>query len=348
MQDNEAPRTEISTIGEFGLIDLITNNMQPANATTVLGVGDDAAIIDPMGKHIVVSTDMLVEGVHFDMSYTPLRYLGYKAVVVNLSDIYAMMGTPTQITVSIAVSNRYSVQAITELYEGIQEACDTYKVDLVGGDTTTSPNGLVISVTAIGEIVEGKQVLRSGAKENDLVCVSGTLGAAYLGLLLLEREKQVFLETKSTQPDFGDNKHILQKLLRPEARHDIITMLQDLDITPTSMIDISDGLSSELMHICKASKVGCMLYEDKIPTNDQARISAMDFNISITTCALNGGEDYELLFTISQADYEKIKDNLFVTTIGYISPQADGMKLTTKGNNVHTLVAQGWNHGNKK
>ncbi len=341
-------RTEISALGEFGLIDLITKNMQPSNATTVLGIGDDAAVIDPMGKHIVVSTDMLVEGVHFDMSYTPLKHLGYKSVVVNVSDIYAMMATPTQITVSIAVSNRYSVQAIAELYEGIQEACDAYKVDLIGGDTTTSPAGLVISITAIGEIAEGKQVTRAGAKENDLICVSGTLGAAYLGLLLLEREKQVFLETKNAQPDFGNNKHILQKLLRPEARYDIVDMLNDLGITPTSMIDVSDGLSSELLHVCKASNVGCMLYEDKIPTNEEAKVSAMDFNISITTCALNGGEDYELLFTISQADYEKVKENLFVTTIGYIAPASEGYKLTTRGNNVHELVAQGWNMGSAK
>jgi thiamine-monophosphate kinase len=338
-------RTEIASLGEFGLIEKIASNVQLHNATSILGIGDDAAVIDPMGKNIVVSTDMLVEGIHFDLAYMPLHYLGHKAVVVNLSDIYAMMATPTQITVSIAMSNRYSVEAIEELYAGIQQACDEYQVDLVGGDTTSSPKGLVISITAIGEVVADKYVTRSGAKENDLICVSGDLGGAYLGLLLLEREKKIYLEHPSVQPELGDNQYIVGRLLRPKARKDIVHDLQEAGVQPTAMIDVSDGLSSEMMHICKASNVGCVLYEDKIPIHDDAKVAAIDlFTIDYSTATLNGGEDYELLFTIPQSEYEKVKTHPDISVIGYCTAPEAGKKFITKGNNEHELKAQGWVH----
>jgi thiamine-monophosphate kinase len=337
-------RTEINTLGEFGLIKHLTQHITHHNSTTVLGIGDDAAIIDPMGKHIVVSTDLLVEGIHFDLSYMPLKHLGYKSVIVNLSDIYAMMATPTQITVSIAISNRFSVEALEEIYEGIQLACDKHKVDLIGGDTTSSPKGLTISITAIGEVAPDKHITRSGAKENDLICVSGDLGGAYLGLLLLEREKKVLNEAPGTQPDLAGAEYLLGRILKPEARGDIINLLTELEITPTSMIDISDGLSSEIIHICKSSETGCMLYEEKIPIHDDAKEQAINFNLDYSTATLNGGEDYELLFTINQTDYEKLKGSAFVSIIGHITNNNAGYKLTTKGGNVHELKAQGWVH----
>jgi thiamine-monophosphate kinase len=338
-------RTEIGTLGEFGLIDHLTKQTQLHNATSVLGIGDDAAIIDPMGKQLVVSTDMLVEGVHFDLAYMPLHYLGHKAVIVNLSDIYAMLATPTQITVSIAISNRYSVEALEDLYAGIQQACDEYQVDLIGGDTTSSPKGLVISITAIGEVVPDKYVTRSGAKEGDLLCVSGDLGGAYLGLLLLEREKKVFMEHPTVQPELGNNQYILRRLLRPEARKDIVADLQEANVHPTAMIDVSDGLSSEILHICKASNVGCVLYEEKIPMHADAKTVAVEmFNIDYNTATLNGGEDYELLFTISQADHEKIKHHPDISIIGYCTAPELGKKLITKSNVQHDIVAQGWKH----
>jgi thiamine-monophosphate kinase len=341
---SDVKRTEIAEYGEFGLIHHLTKNNENKNATTVLGIGDDAAVIDPMGKHIVVSTDMLVEGIHFDLGYMPLKHLGYKSVMVNLSDIYAMMATPTQITVSLAISNRFSVEALEELYEGIYLACKKHNVDVVGGDTTSSPKGLVMSITAIGEVAENKHITRSGAKENDLICVSGSLGGAYLGLLLLEREKKIHLEHPTLQPDISEYNFIVERLLKPEARKDIVEFLQEQNIVPTSMIDISDGLSSELLHICNNSKVGCMIYESKIPINENTTTAAKMFNMVDTTCALNGGEDYELLFTVPQQYYEQINNHDDLHVIGYVTPELEGPKITTNGNNVHKLTAQGWNH----
>lgn len=336
-------RTEISSLGEFGLIDHLTMNNEIRNAGTILSVGDDAAIIDQFGRQCVISTDMLVEGIHFDLMYTPLKHLGYKAVVVNLSDICAMMATPTQITMSIAISNRFSVEALDEFYEGVYAACSRYNVDLVGGDTTSSQKGLIISVTAIGEVAPDKYVKRSGAQNSDLLCVTGTLGAPYLGLQLLEREKKIFLESPEVQPDLQKRDHVIGRVLKPEARLDIVSWLIQKEIVPTAMIDISDGLSSEILHICNKSNVGCVLHEDKIPIHDQTREVAYDFKIDPTMCALNGGEDYELLFTISQTDYEKITEHKDIYVIGYMTKPEDGTKLHTKGGNIHDLVAQGWN-----
>lgn len=340
---SEQTRTEVSTLGEFGLIDYLTKNNETVNAGTVLSVGDDAAVIDTFGKQAVVTTDMLVEGIHFDLMYFPLKYLGYKSVVVNLSDVYAMNATPQQITVSIAFSNRFSVEALTEFYEGVYEACRTYHVDLVGGDTTSSQKGFIISVTALGEVAAGDFVTRSGAKKGDLLCVSGDLGAAFLGLTLLEREKKVFLETGVRKPDFEEQKYIVQRILRPEARKDIVEFLANQQIRPTSMIDISDGLSSEILHICKNSQAGCVLYEEKIPFDDGAKQFAYKLELDPTACALSGGEDYELLFTISQDDYEKIKNNPDITVIGHITEQDKGARIITRGGSEHELVAQGWN-----
>ncbi len=339
----EQQRTEISSLGEFGLIDHLTMNNETRNAGTLLSVGDDAAVIDQFGRQCVISTDMLIEGIHFDLMYTPLKHLGYKSVVVNLSDICAMMATPTHITMSIAISNRFSVEALGEFYEGVYAACEKYNVDLVGGDTTTSDKGLVISVTAIGEVAPDKYVTRSGAKDSDLLCVTGTLGGAYLGLQLLEREKRIFVENPGVQPDLQNRTYNVGRILKPEARTDIVSWLQEKAILPTAMIDISDGLSSEIIHICKKSSVGCVLYEDKIPIHDESRELAYEFQVDPTMCALNGGEDYELLFTVNQADYEKIAGQPDVYIIGYITRPEEGMKLHTKGGNVHELVAQGWN-----
>lgn len=339
----EQQRTEISSLGEFGLIDHLTRNNETRNAGTILSVGDDAAVIDQFGRQCVISTDMLIEGIHFDLMYTPLKHLGYKSVVVNLSDICAMMATPTHITISLGVSNRFSVEALDEFYEGVYAACEKYNVDLAGGDTTTSDKGFVISITAIGEVAPDKFVTRSGAKDGDLLCVTGTLGGAYLGLQLLEREKRIFVENPGVQPDLGNRTHNVGRILKPEARTDIVNWLQEREIQPTSMIDISDGLSSEIMHLCKKSEVGCVLYENKIPIHDESRELAYEFNIDPTMCALNGGEDYELLFTVNQADYEKIAGQPDVYVIGYMTKPEDGVKLHTKGGNVHDLVAQGWN-----
>ncbi|HEX4956787.1 MAG TPA: thiamine-phosphate kinase [Lacibacter sp.] len=336
-------RTEISSLGEFGLIDHLTKNIEFQNASSILGVGDDAAVIDHFGKQTVITTDLLMEGVHFDLMYTPLKHLGYKSVVVNVSDIYAMNATPTQITVSLAISNRFSVEAVEELYEGIYAACEEYGVDLVGGDTTSSTKGLVISVTAIGEVAPGSFVKRSGAKPNDLICVTGYLGGAYLGLLLLEREKKIYLETKGVQPDLEDRSYIVGKLLKPEARKDVIEFFEKEKIVPTSMMDISDGLSSEILHICKQSETGAVLYEDKIPVHPDAKEFAYKLEMDPTACALSGGEDYELLFTISQADYEKIKEVNGINVIGYITEKKEGATIITRGGNKHRLTAQGWN-----
>jgi thiamine-monophosphate kinase len=336
-------RTEISSLGEFGLIEHLTKNIELQNASSILGVGDDAAVIDHFGKQTVITTDLLVEGIHFDLMYTPLKHLGYKSVVVNLSDLYAMNATPTQITVSIAFSNRFSVEALSEFYEGIYSACEKYGVDLIGGDTSTSQKGFVISVTAIGEVTPGKYVRRDTAKKGDLLCCSGDLGGAYVGLLFLEREKQIYLEHPKVQPDLEGESYVIGRLLKPEARKDIIEFLEAHQIMPTSMMDISDGLSSEVLHICEQSQLGCVLYEEKLPIAEEMRNAAYKFEIDPTACALSGGEDYELLFTMSQSDYEKIVLNEQISVIGYMTDAAEGVKINTKGGQVHNVTAQGWN-----
>ena len=339
-------RTEISALGEFGLIDHLTMNNETKNVSTILSVGDDAAVIDHFGKQTVISTDLLLEGIHFDLSYTPLKHLGYKSVVVNISDIYAMNATPTQIVISLAFSNRFSLEALDEFYAGVYAACDEYNVDLVGGDTSTSQRGFVISITAVGEVTPDKYVKRSGAKPNDLICVSGELGGAFLGLTILEREKKIF-ETTGAQPDLEGQAYIVGRLLKPEARKDIVEYFAEAEIMPTSMMDISDGLSSELLHICKQSETGCVLYEDKLPLNDEAKEFAYKLQLDPTACALSGGEDYELLFTVAQSDFEKIKVNPSISIIGYMTEAAEGKNIITRGGNKHELVAQGWNHMNK-
>ena len=336
-------RTEIASLGEFGLIEHLTKNNETTQAGTILSVGDDAAVIDQFGRQSVISNDLLLEGIHFDLMYTPLKHLGYKAVAVNLSDIYAMMATPTHITLALGVSNKISVEALEEFYEGVYAACDRFNVDLIGGDTSSSKIGFVISVTAIGEVAPDKYVTRSGAKLNDLVCVSGNLGAAYLGLQLLEREKRIFLENPGIQPDLESQKYLIGRILKPEPRADIVEWLQENGIMPTSMIDVSDGLSSELLHICKSSDVGCVLYEEKIPVHDDARKMALEFQVGSAACALSGGEDYELLFTIRQEDYEKVIRNNDISVIGYITNKEEGAHLLTKGGAKHKLTAQGWN-----
>ena len=336
-------RTEISSLGEFGLIDHLTKNNEIKNASTIVGVGDDAAVIDPFGKQVVITTDMLIEGIHFDLMYTPLKHLGYKSVIVNLSDIYAMNATPQQITMSIAFSNRFSLEALDEFYEGVYAACELYNVDLVGGDTTSSQKGFIICVTAIGEVAPDKFVKRSTAKNGDLICVSGDLGGAFLGLTILEREKKVFLETKGVQPDLENQDYIIGRLLKPEARKDIIEFFAAEEMIPTAMIDISDGLSSELLHICKQSKTGCVLYEEKIPVNEMARQFAYKLELDPTACALSGGEDYELLFTIDPKDYNKIATNTNISVVGHLTEEEKGLKIITKGGNEHKLTAQGWN-----
>jgi thiamine-monophosphate kinase len=336
-------RTEISSLGEFGFIEHVTKNIEFQNASSILGVGDDAAVIDHFGKQTVITTDLLVEGVHFDLMYTPLKHLGYKSVVVNLSDVYAMNATPTQIVISLAISNRFSVEAMDEFYEGVYAACQTYGVDLVGGDTTSSQKGLIINVTAIGEVAPNQFVKRSTAQVNDLLCVTGYLGGSYLGLLLLEREKKIFLETKGVQPDLENREYIVGRLLKPEARKDVIEFFEREKIRPTSMMDISDGLSSEVLHICKQSGVGAVLYEDKIPVHDDAKDFAYKLEMDPTACALSGGEDYELLFTIAQTDYDKIKEVEGISVIGYITEQGEGATILTRGGNKHKLTAQGWN-----
>jgi thiamine-monophosphate kinase len=336
-------RTEIGALGEFGLIEHLTKNIEFKNASTLLGVGDDGAVIDHFGRQTVLSTDLLIEGIHFDLSYTPLKHLGYKSVIVNLSDIYAMNATPTQILLSIGFSNRFSLEALDEFYAGVNAACEAYHVDLIGGDTSTSQKGFIISITAVGEVIPDSFVKRSGAHVNDLICVSGELGSAFLGLTLLEREKKIFEET-GAQPDLEGQALIVGRLLKPEARKDIIEYFAESEIVPTSMIDISDGLSSDILHICKESNVGCILYEDKFPFNEEAKAFAYKLELDPTACALSGGEDYELLFTVSQADYEKIKINPSISVIGYITEVSEGKHLITRAGNKHQLIAQGWNH----
>ena len=346
IEDKNQQRTPLRDLGEFGLIDHLTKNFKIKQTSTIKGIGDDAAVLKFDKKKIVVTTDLLVEGVHFDLSYMPLKHLGYKAVVVNLSDVYAMNAEATQITVSIAVSNRFPLEALEELYAGIETASRIYNVDLVGGDTTSSTTGLLISVTAIGKVMENKEVYRSGAKPNDLLVVTGDLGGAYMGLQVLEREKEVYKVNPNNQPDLDQYTYIIERQLKPEARKDIVKLLSDLEVKPTSMIDISDGLSSEIMHLCKASKVGCDLYEEKIPLDPQVISTCEEFNIDSTTVALNGGEDYELLFTVSQDDYSKIKANPNFTIIGHVKEPSEGIHLITRINSRIPLKAQGWKNFN--
>jgi len=336
-------RTEISSLGEFGLIEHLTRNVEIQNASTIVGIGDDAAIIDHFGKQTVVSTDLLIEGIHFDLMYTPLQHLGYKSVVVNLSDIYAMNATPTQITLSIGISNRISLEALDEFYEGVYAACEKYGVDLVGGDTASSQKGFIISITAIGEVSPDKFVKRSTAQKGDLLCCTGDLGAAYIGLILLEREKRIFLENPQVKADLEGEKYVIGRLLKPEARKDQVEFLQQASIMPTAMMDISDGLSSEILHICRQSGLGCVLYEDKIPVAEETRNAAFKFELDPTACALSGGEDYELLFTVPQQDYDKLVLNEQISVIGYMTEQEKGSKIITKGGNTFDITAQGWN-----
>jgi thiamine-monophosphate kinase len=343
LEDKKQERTSLEKLGEFGLIDHLTNSFTIDQKSTIKGIGDDAAVLSFDNKKTVVTTDLLVEGVHFDLSYMPLKHLGYKAVMVNLSDVYAMNAKATQITVSIAVSNRFPLEAIEELYAGIALATEKYKVDLVGGDTTSSTKGLLISITAIGEVDESSITYRKGAKANDLLVVSGDLGGAYMGLQVLEREKEVFKVNPNSQPDLEPYSYIVERQLKPEARKDIAALLQVLGVSPTSMIDISDGLSSEILHLCKQSEVGCNLFEDKIPLDPTVISACEEFKIDSTMVALNGGEDYELLFTVDQKDFEKIKGNPNLSIIGHMTDVMEGAHLITRGNTKIELTAQGWN-----
>ncbi len=336
--------TDVNTLGEFGLIERLTKSFPLRNATSLKGVGDDAAVIDNGSHCTVVSTDMLVEGIHFDLTYTPLKHLGYKAIVVNLSDIYAMNAYPKQVLVSIAISSKYTVEALDELYAGIRAACDAYEVDLVGGDTTSAPRGMVISVTAIGEGKKERLTYRSGAHPGDLICITGDLGAAYLGLQILEREKRLWQENPNLQPDLEGQAYLIQRQLKPEARRDMIEAFQKNDLLPTSMIDISDGLASELFHLCKQSGTGALLEESGVPIHPEAQLMAIKFRLDPITCALSGGEDYELLFTIDPRDTDKIRFLPDIYIAGEMLPASDGIKLSTKGGKLHDLKAQGWRH----
>lgn len=339
----ESKETELSSLGEFGLIEKLTKDFPICNKSTKLGVGDDAAVLDYNDKQVLVTTDLLLEGIHFDLRYVPLKHLGYKAVVVNLSDIYAMNGMPKQITVSIGLSSRFTLEHIEEIYSGIRLACEVYGVDLVGGDTSASMTGLIISISCIGEANKDEIVTRSGAKETDIICVSGDLGAAYMGLQLLERENRISAGQKDFQPQFAGKEYILERQLKPEARKDIIEILKSNGIKPTSMMDVSDGLSSELLHICKLSNVGCRIYEEKIPIDYQTAIMAEELNMNLYTAALNGGEDYELLFTVPLADYDKVSDIKGISVIGYITKPELGAAMVTSDSTEIPLKAQGWN-----
>ena len=339
----EKNRTEIATLGEFGLIKYLTKNIELKNPSTLYGIGDDAAVLEYPDKQILVTTDLLMEGVHFDLTYTPLKHLGYKSAMVNLSDIYAMNGTPKQITVSIAISKRFCVEDMEEFYAGLKLACDLHHVDIIGGDTTSSLTGLAISITCIGEAEKEQIVYRNGAHETDLICVTGDLGAAYMGLQLLEREKNVFKGQKEINPDFSGKEYLLERQLKPEARRDIIEKLRKAGIKPTAMMDISDGLSSELMHICTQSNVGCRIYEERIPLDYQTAVMAEELNMNVITCALNGGEDYELLFTVPIAEHEKISEMEGIRIIGHITKPELGSALITRDGQEFELKAQGWN-----
>ena len=344
MPTDQPTRTEISELGEFGLIDRLTKRIQLNQPSTVMGVGDDAAVIDNGDHMTVVSTDLLIEGIHFDLMYYPLKHLGYKSVIVNLSDIYAMNAVPKQITVSMAVSNRFSVEALEELYAGIYAACERYGVDLVGGDTTASPQGLFISVTAIGQGERDKLTYRHTAKKGDLICITGDLGAAYLGLQILEREKQLFLSDPNIKPELEEQAYLVGRQLKPEARRDMIERFAKEGLVPTAMIDLSDGLASDLMHLCKRSGLGAFIEEANVPIHPDAQMQALDFKLDPITCALSGGEDYELLFTIDPKDVEKVKFLPDIYIAGEMTDAADGVKLHTTGGNVHDLKAQGWKH----
>jgi thiamine-monophosphate kinase len=346
IEDKQPQRTPISELGEFGLIDLITKNIEIKNESTKLGVGDDCAVLNFEDKDVVVSTDMLLENVHFNLAYMPLKHLGYKSVMVNISDVYSMMAKATQITVSLAISNRFPLEAVEEFYEGVNLACKMYGVDLIGGDTTSSNSGMVISITAIGEIKKGEAVKRKGAKNGDLIVVSGDLGSAFMGLQVLERENEVFKVNPSSQPDLSGYDYLLERQLKPEARKDIVEILNELGVKPSSMIDISDGLSSELLHICNNSDVGCNLFEEKIPIDPTFINACEEFNLDTTTIALSGGEDYELLFTVDQKDYDKIKGNPNMSIIGHIADKSTGRNLITRAGESIELKAQGWNHMN--
>lgn len=343
-EQKNSKRTDVNELGEFGLIDHLTKDIQLKNVSSLRGVGDDAAVIDNENFLTVVSTDMLIEGIHFDLIYTPLKHLGYKAIVANLSDIYAMNAQPKQVTVSIALSNRYSVESIEEIYEGIYAACKHYHVDLVGGDTTSSPKGLFISVTAIGQGEKDKITYRNTAKTGDLICITGNVGAAYLGLQILEREKQLYLSNPGIQPDLEEQQYLIGRQLKPEARRDMIELFGQNKLVPTAMIDISDGVASDMFHICKESKVGAFIEESGVPIHPDAQLMAIKFKMDPITCALSGGEDYELLFTIDPGDVDKVKYLPDIYIMGEIVNAADGIKLHTKGGNIHNLKAQGWQH----
>lgn len=343
LEDKSPQRTSIAQLGEFGLIDHLTRHFSLKQPSTLKGIGDDAAVLDFADKKAVISTDLLVEGVHFDLAYMPLKHLGYKAVVANVSDICAMNAKPTQLTVSVAVSNRFPLEALEELFAGITLASEVYNVDVIGGDTTSSQKGLLISITALGEADEKDITYRSGAKENDLLVVTGDIGAAYMGLQVLEREKQVFQVNPNNQPDLENYTYLIERQLKPEARTDIRDLLEKLDVKPTSMIDISDGLSSEIMHLCKQSNTGCTVYEEKLPLDPQLISVCEEFNIDSTTVAINGGEDYELLFTIPLEDYDKIKGNPNLTVIGHIAKENEGKHLVTRAGQKIELKARGWN-----
>jgi thiamine-monophosphate kinase len=338
------PRQEISSLGEFGLIDRISKRFEKNMPSTIYGIGDDAAVIDAGNEYILMSTDMLMEGPHFNLSYVPLKHLGYKAVAVNVSDIAAMNGRPEQITISLGLSNRFSIEAVDELYEGIKAACKNFKLDLVGGDTTSSPSGLVISITIIGRVDKDKIVYRNGAKPNDIICVTGDLGAAYMGLQVLEREKEVFLSNPNMQPDLEKYEYIVGRQLKPEARMDIVYDLLEQKIVPTAMIDVSDGIASELMHISTQSGVGVKIFEDKLPIDTETYETAVEMHLDPTTAAMNGGEDYELLFTIAPSDYEKLKNHPDIHFIGHTHNDPKQNQLITKGGNVFSIKAQGWTH----
>lgn len=344
LQDEKPSRTELSELGEFGLIDRLTKDVKIINKSTIKAVGDDAAVIDHSGKHTLVTKDLLIEGIHFDLSYTPLKHLGYKAAVVNISDIAAMNGKATQLFVGISVSNRFSVEALDELYSGIRMACERYGVDLAGGDTTASPSGLFLSITVIGEADPAKVVYRNTAHENDLICVTGDLGAAYMGLLVLQREKEVFKADPHMQPELEGNDYVLERQLKPEPRTDIIEKLSEAGVLPTAMIDISDGLASEVLHIARDSKLGCRVFEEKIPIDAVTGDIASEFRIDPTLAAMNGGEDYELLFTVKLSDLEKVKDIKGVTVIGHMTSQNEGEYLVSRGGSLYPIEAQGFKH----
>jgi len=336
-------RTDLALLGEFGLIKHLTENFKINHESSIKGIGDDAAVLNFQDKQVLISTDLMLEGIHFDLAYTPLMHLGYKAVQVNLSDIYAMNGTATQITVSLGLSSKFPLEAVEELYKGIELACNKFNIDLIGGDTSSSKQGLVISVTSIGYADLKDICYRNGAGEGDLLCVSGDLGGAYVGLQILEREKLIFLENPNIQPDLEGKDYIIERQLKPEGRRDIVDLLSQMELKPTSMIDISDGLASEILHICNQSEVGCTIYEDKLPNDPMTYETARELGLDPTVCALNGGEDYELLFTIKQADYDKLKNDVDISVIGHITDKNSGAKMISKSNIVHELKAQGWN-----